>query len=128
MHILIVEDSSFQRRNLQNILVQARYTVSEAEDGNAALSYLESHPESLPDAILVDLLMPGMDGFELLAILAQRYPQIPTIVVTSDIQTSSRQQCLAHGAKAVLNKPVKGPQLIRTLKKVFSQPADVADL
>lgn len=119
MHILIVEDSSFQRRNLQNILISARYTVSEAEDGNAALAYLENATDQQPDVILLDLLMPGMDGFELLGILAEKYATIPTIVVTSDIQVTSKQQCTAKGARDVINKPVKAPQLLKAIKKIL---------
>ena len=115
--ILITEDSSFQRRNLQRILQGAGYHTEEAEDGRKALIKLE---KNIPDCILIDLLMPEMNGFELLKALREQYPTLPAIVVTSDIQDSTYAECMALGAKAVVNKPIKPELLFQKITTVLS--------
>ena len=114
--ILITEDSSFQRRNIRAMLNNAGYETEEAENGKKALLKLE---RDIPDGILVDLLMPEMNGFDLLSVLREKYPDIPTIVVTSDIQETTYQQCLDLGAKAIINKPVNKEKLIASLKQLI---------
>jgi len=88
--VLVVEDEEATRKLLQRVLTQEGWSVTEAEDGKVALSRLEEHR---PDLVLLDLMMPEMDGFEFLKHLrgkADGY-SIPVIVVTAkDLTTEDR--------------------------------------
>lgn len=101
--VLVVDDESGARRALIRLLTREGYETVGASDGREALQALEART---PDVILLDLMMPGMDGLELLEVL-QRHPQwkaLPVVVLTglSDTQTVNRAQQL--GARAYLVK------------------------
>jgi CheY-like chemotaxis protein len=115
--ILIIEDAWFTRRFLNKALQAAGHTTVEAGCGQEGLEKALTHA---PDCILLDLLMPDMDGREVLEKLqAQEYP-IPTIVLTADIQASSRQQCLDLGAIAVLGKPPTAEALTAAIDRAIA--------
>src|SRR5450755_415747 len=102
--ILIVDDSSFTRNRLREALTKGGYRVDEARNGIEALSKLD---QGIYSCVVTDLLMPGMDGFVLLERIAMRTSPIPVIVLSSDIQKTSRDKCQQLGAKVFLNKPPK---------------------
>ncbi len=79
--ILFVDDESSIRIIMRAVLQHAGYRVEVAEDGYVALHKLS---ESLPDLVITDLRMPNMNGFELLAVLRSRHPEIPTIAVSGE--------------------------------------------
>jgi CheY-like chemotaxis protein len=85
-HILIVEDDIPTRRLLRRTLQQANYHVTEAENGRAGCDRLKA---AVPDAIVLDLMMPEMDGFEFIARVRsdERCLEIPIIVVTAKALT-----------------------------------------
>ncbi len=112
--ILVADDSAFQRKNIRYMLAQDGYTIIEARSGQEALELVAAQP---PDCILLDIIMPGRDGLEVLEALRERTPAIPVIMITADIQESTRQQCLALGAVAVVNKP----QSAEDLRKIINQ-------
>jgi len=107
--ILIIDDSSFQRGIIRKILLQAGYETIEAKNGREGL--LRAHDDT-PDLILLDLVMPEMDGFMVLAELQKEQNTVPVLVLSADIQEMSREQCLTLGAAGFLNKPVKTEDLI----------------
>lgn len=80
-YILLVDDEPSIRLILSAVLRHAGYNVEVAEDGYVALHRIS---ESLPDLVITDLRMPNMNGFELLAVLRSRYPQIPTIAISGE--------------------------------------------
>ena len=101
--VLVVDDEAGTRRTMARLLAGQGYETVEAGDGAEALRALEARK---PDVILLDLMMPQMDGLELLEAL-QRHPQwkaLPVVVLTalSDTHTVNRAQQL--GAKAYLVK------------------------
>lgn len=100
--VLVVEDSIVSRRVLSKALHELGHQVIEAVNG---LEALEVAHHQRPDCIVLDLLIPELNGFEVLENLTQEISPIPTIVITADIQKTSRQMCLDKGAIAVLNKP-----------------------
>jgi len=106
--ILLVDDSSFQRKNLSKLLTSMNHDVITAENGEVGLEKVEAEN---PDLILTDVLMPVMDGISFLRALRTRGLKTPSIVSSADIQTATREECLRLGAKAFLTKPVKGPEL-----------------
>ena len=114
--ILVVEDSSFQRKIVTQILAKAGHETLTAENGKQGLEVLETHT---PDCIFCDLLMPEMDGFEFLETLKEKNSQIPIINLTSDIQDTVKQRCLDLGARGFLNKPAQESQILEALKSVL---------
>ena len=117
--ILIIDDSALTRRVLRQVLMDD-HEVSEEVSGEAALVRLETETF---DCLLVDLLMPTMDGFAVLAALAKRGITIPAIVLTADGQTTTREKCLQLGAAEVITKPALYDQdrsLRDTIARVLS--------
>ncbi len=114
--VLLVDDSKLARRNLRQILEPAGYVVVEAEDGMRALEryFLEK-----PDVVFLDLLMEGMHGFEVLEKLRQMDPQARVLVVSADIQSSSRDMALAAGASGFVEKPFDAQQIMEAVGAVL---------
>lgn len=100
--ILLVDDSRFQRKCMSRLLTDLGHEVSQAENGEMGLEMVQSVE---PDMIITDLLMPVVDGIGLLRGLKEQDYKIPVVVVTADIQESSREECLQLGAYGFLNKP-----------------------
>lgn len=84
--ILLIDDSWLTRRGLGNILSSEGHEILEAENGELGIA---SAIENTPDCIFLDLLMPEIDGFEVLKTLRGKNIQIPIIVFTADIQDTS---------------------------------------
>jgi len=106
--ILVVDDSVFMRKRIRQSLEQEDYTLVEAANGVSALDEIGRRKF---DCILTDLLMPDMDGFELLAELRRRHLSTPVLVVTADIQKATRERCEELGAKDIIQKPVPPDRL-----------------
>ena len=118
--ILIVDDSGLARRSSRRILEGAGYTVDEAEDGFGAL---ERYFVQKPDLVLLDLVMKGMYGLDVLARLRELDPAAKVIVVSADIQKSSRDLVETGGAVGFLNKPVTADDLLSEVRRVLPEPA-----
>ncbi|MDB9311994.1 response regulator [Spirulina sp. CS-785/01] len=114
--ILIAEDANFSRAVLRRMLQEEGYDILEVGNGKQCLDILATES---PDCLILDLLMPEVTGYEVLARLAQQGKTIPVLVVTADVQETTRQQCLALGAIAVLNKPPKPEQIHEILQQVL---------
>lgn len=100
--ILIIDDSSFQRKWIARAVESMGHTFVEAADG---LEGLEKVSSEHPDCITVDLNMPTMDGIQFLSQLDGANGDAPVIVLTADIQEETRKQCRDLGATGFLNKP-----------------------
>jgi two-component system, chemotaxis family, chemotaxis protein CheY len=101
--ILIVDDSSLARRRARGILEAGGYEVLEAQDG---LSALERYFIDKPDIVMLDLVMKGMYGIDVLTRLREMDPSARVIVVSADVQTSSHELVAAAGAIGFLVKPL----------------------
>ena len=110
--ILVVNDSGLARRGTRRVLEGAGHSVTEAEDGMVAL---ERYFVDKPDLVVLDLVMKGMYGLEVLAKLRELDPGARVIVLSADIQTSSRQMVDDAGAAAFLNKPVTPEDLLNAV-------------
>src|SRR3954471_22611866 len=100
--VLIVDDSALARRTMRQILETAGYEVAEADDG---LNALERYFLEKPDVVMLDLVMKGMYGLDVLSKLRELDPGVKVIVVSADIQTSSRELVAQAGGAAFVNKP-----------------------
>jgi CheY-like chemotaxis protein len=111
--VLIVEDSDATREALALLLQAAGYTTAEAEDGRAALVYLRSHPP--PRLILLDLTMPGMDGWEFLRERRKdrELARIPVVLFTA-VDGLDASSVWALGANDVLHKPADPDDVLAT--------------
>lgn len=114
--ILIIDDSSFQRNVIGQVVREAGYETLEASDGQEGLEKITVHQ---PDCILTDLLMPTMGGLELLESLHEQGTTIPVIIITSNVQESVRQRCLELGAAGVVSKPIDREGLISAIKEAL---------
>ena len=114
--ILVIEDSFHTRRSIRKILEREGYTVSEAEDG---LKGLQLATTETPDCILLDLVIPDLDGLKILEGLRELKSGIPVIVITAHIQKAIRQRCLDLGAAAFINKPPNEDELTYAVRKVL---------
>jgi CheY-like chemotaxis protein len=106
--ILVIDDSNLARASVRKLLAPEGHEILEATKGEEGLEMISSHS---PDCILLDILMPGVSGMDILSRLRSERSRIPVIVVTADIQESVREKCLELGAFAVINKPL----LLQTL-------------
>ena len=118
--VLVVDDSGLARRSARRILEGAQYEVLEAEDGLAALEQYFVHKPAL---VILDLVMKGMYGLDVLARLRQLDPTARVIVVSADIQTSSREMVETGGGVAFLSKPVQAEALLDAVRKALQDEA-----
>jgi twitching motility two-component system response regulator PilH len=115
--ILIVDDSNFQRTIIKSSIAGLVDTIMEASTGTAGL---ETALGNRFDCITLDLGLPEMTGFEVLAALQARGPHPPVIVISADIQETSKTRCLELGAHTVLQKPVSKPLLRSVISDVLA--------
>ena len=110
--VLIVDDSALTRRSLRQILESAGCDVVEAEDG---LSGLERYYLEKPDVVLLDLVMRGMYGLDVIQKLRELDADARIVVVSADIQSSSHELAAQAGAKAFINKPFDKAEILVAL-------------
>ncbi len=114
--ILIAEDSMFQRKKIRGIFKTESYELLEATNGKECLNLAV---DQQPDCIILDLLMPEMDGMEVLAQLKAQNINIPVIIHSADIQESTQKVCFELGAVAFVNKPIKEEKLLSLVKNTL---------
>lgn len=116
LKILVVDDSALNRQVIVEYLRHKEIITIEAEDGEQALQKIGTEK---PDIILLDLIMPIMDGFEVLEYLKKQNNTIPIIVITAYLKGNTFQRCMELGAKGFLNKPVKMQELFNLISQVM---------
>lgn len=114
--VLVVDDSGLARRRIRGILEAAGYDVIEAEDG---LSALERYFVSKPDLVVLDLVMKGMYGLDVLTKLREMDPAARVIVVSADVQTSSQEMVEQAGAVGFLIKPIDTEQVLTMVRSTL---------
>lgn len=115
--ILTVDDSKTMREMVSFTLKRAGYEIVEAEDGKAALNILNS---TKVDAIITDLNMPNMNGFELIRSLRTNptYKFTPILMLTTEGDDAKKQEGKAAGATGWISKPFNPEKLVEVVKKV----------
>jgi CheY-like chemotaxis protein len=116
--ILIVDDSAFTRKRVRQVLQDEGYALVEAINGAAALVAIGQQEFA---CVLTDLVMPELDGFGLLAELQFRHLATPIVVLSADIQKTTRERCEALGAAAFLQKPVNADDLRLALTSILGR-------
>lgn len=115
-NILVVDDSRLSRIRMRDALAGAGHNVITANDGQEGL---DTHAAHQPDCILLDLLMPGVNGQEFLQRLRASGSDTPVIISTADIQDSTRAIVEKLGISAFLNKPVKAFEYVEAVETVL---------
>jgi CheY-like chemotaxis protein len=113
-HILAVDDSEDNLLLLQFILEQEGYIVETANSGNLALSKIQATP---PGLVLLDLMMPDINGFEVIQAIRQNsnLNSVAVVLITANNQVS-RRQALKAGANDVLYKPINLDKLLTIIE------------
>jgi len=116
--VLVVDDEPTARTMLRLILIRAGFEVLEAQDGPEALAEVQ---RQVPDAMILDIMMPGIDGFEVCRILRdeERTVALPIIMLSARADAESVNRGLQLGATKYLTKPVMPDELTRHVREVL---------
>jgi two-component system response regulator MprA len=120
--ILIVDDERAVRESLQRALELEGYEIELAADGPEALDRLES--DGHVDAVLLDVLMPGMDGLEVCRAIRRNGNQVPVLMLTARTQVEDRVEGLDAGADDYVTKPFALEELLARLRALLRRTAD----
>lgn len=116
--IMVVDDSAMSRRSLRRVLESDGYLVIEAEDG---MSALEQYHLERPKVVMLDMLMKGMYGLDVLAKLREMDADVRVIVVSADIQNSTKDLAKEGGASAFVNKPFAAEAVLEIVARVIGE-------
>ncbi len=106
--ILVVDDDSIILQLIKDILEPEGYTVTLAADGVAGMDLLR---ETKPDMVLLDIMMPGPDGYQVLESIRQ-YSNVPVIMITGKRDEDSLEQAMRLGADDYVRKPFRPSELV----------------
>ncbi len=116
-HILLVEDNKTNQYIAQSILEQAGFKVSKADDGSEGVQFFKEHQDL--DLILMDIHMPGMDGYTASDLIREIDPDVPIVAMTADAITGVGETCKSHGMAHYISKPFEPDALIETILEVL---------
>ncbi|TMH21646.1 MAG: response regulator [Betaproteobacteria bacterium] len=113
--ILVVDDSPTDLKYLSDLLSKNGYTVSTAESAEEAMAKVK---QSRPDLVLMDVVMPGQNGFQLTRAITRDplYADVPIIMCTSKNQETDRVWGMRQGARDYITKPVDADELMAKIK------------
>ncbi len=121
--ILIVDDSDFSRTSISQMLDSQRYSIiGEAADGAEAINSLN---ERAPDIAIIDIVMPGMSGFELAKKISENFKDVLIIMISSLAQENIVIDAISSGASDFLQKPFTKETLINSIEKLISNMEEV---
>ncbi len=117
--VLVVDDDIFNSLLFQSVLKKAGFLVELASSGQEAIEQFQRHP---PDLVLLDLLMPDLDGYQTLAALRRTVPgqSVPVVAVSANLEAEERARALAAGFSAFLGKPLQLDVFFDTLGTLLS--------
>jgi twitching motility two-component system response regulator PilH len=116
--VLIIDDSPTETHKLTSILEKNGHAVLTADNAEAGIALAK---KELPDLVLMDVVMPGLNGFQATRQLTKtpETAHIPVIMVTTKDQQTDRVWGMRQGAKAYLSKPIDPPVLMATMAEVL---------
>lgn len=119
--LLICDDSSFSRKTIRKAIPEGMdLEICEADSGEDALTACTAGEV---DLLFLDLNMPGLDGFEVLARLQEQRFSGPVIVITANIQSAAAKRARALGARAVVQKPINEEKFAQLLAYLAEEGA-----
>ena len=125
--VILVDDDLRNIFSLTSALEEYGLTVLFAENGRDGIELLKAHPNV--DAMLVDIMMPGMDGYETMRAVRSHHAfrALPLIAVTAKAMKGDREKCLEAGASDYVSKPIDMDQLLAVLRVQLEQRASAAE-
>jgi two-component system, OmpR family, response regulator MprA len=122
--ILVVDDERAVRESLRRALELEGYEIDLAENGEEALRRIQSQPE--PDAVILDVLMPGVDGLEVCRRLRGAGSRLPVLMLTARVEVENRVEGLDAGADDYVTKPFALDELKARLRALLRRTTDGA--
>ena len=118
MRVLIVDDDRHIRRLVRNLLENEGLECQEAEDGFEALSIAREHH---PDLIMLDVMLPGLDGYKICRLLKfdETFADISIIMLTSKARPTDKETGYYTGADLYITKPFRPPELVEAVRQVL---------
>lgn len=113
--VLIVDDDTASRSTVAALLSPLGYRLRFASDGEEALASVQ---EEIPDLVLMDVMMPEMDGYEAMRRIraTEEFKTIPMIALTAKAMKGDREKCMEAGASDYITKPIDAQQLVSLLR------------
>jgi two-component system cell cycle response regulator DivK len=123
--VLLVEDNPHNRKIFSGMLTHSGFEVVEAEDGQQAL---DAVAKSLPDVILMDLSIPGVDGWEVTRRLKAdaRSQPVPIIALTAHAMRGDEERARAAGCDHYLAKPISPKKVVEEVRKILKMEPTAA--
>jgi two-component system response regulator MprA len=122
--ILVVDDERAVRESLRRALELEGYEIELAEDGRRALERLAGESGDEPDAVILDVLMPGVDGLEVCRTLRSQGSRLPILMLTARTQIEDRVEGLDAGADDYLTKPFALEELLARVRALLRRSGD----
>jgi two-component system response regulator MprA len=122
--ILVVDDERAVRESLRRALELEGYEIELAEDGRQALERLAGENGDEPDAVILDVLMPGVDGLEVCRTLRSQGSRLPILMLTARTQIEDRVEGLDAGADDYLTKPFALEELLARVRALLRRSGD----
>lgn len=113
---LVVDDSALTRKFIIDFLRPLDLEILQTANGKDAMSFLLAKKI---DVLLLDLLMPDVTGWEVLEFMNKKGLKVPTIIISADVQDSTKRKCFELGAFAVTHKPPKENELQEAVQKAL---------
>ncbi len=117
-NILVVDDEKNAREGLQELILSWGYNVESAADGESALQVMDKHDI---DLVIADMIMPGIDGIELVKRIKEKYPETAVIILTAQGSINSAVEAIKSGSYDYLTKPVDIVRLKHTIEQAFER-------
>lgn len=118
--ILIVDDSELNREILTDIL-EEEYSILQAEDGKAALKMLENYHDEIA-AVLLDLVMPEIDGFAVMEVMKEKgwMKEIPVLIISGETSIKTEKRCFEYGVSDFIRKPFDNTLVKKRVNNIAS--------
>ena len=114
--VLVIDDSEFVREFLSDCLLEAGHEVVLAEDGGTGVSQFK---KSAPDCVLLDVLMPDIDGIEVLRQIRASDGKTPILLMTGDDPGWARRKCEDYGASGFLSKAFFAEKVVESVEEAI---------
>jgi CheY-like chemotaxis protein len=123
-HILVIDDDPAIQNIFTQLLESRNHTVDTASEGKEGLKKMR---ESRPDLIITDIMMPEMDGLELVQNIRDHHPSLPVIAISGGMQATAMDflpLAKRFGACRVFQKPVELPDLLQAVEELLAEAAN----
>ncbi len=120
--ILVVDDERYTCEFLRELLSEEGYSVSVIQDGADAINKIK---EDSFDVVLLDILMPGVNGVEIIKILKEVRPELPIVVITAYVGHKLVQEAVGLGIEGCLYKPIEEDEMLSLLKTLAGKAGEL---